>query len=80
MLINKEELLKALQDDNGLQYPRWWYLEKVREMSEAVVMCKNCRYYNREHSAYYDGYCNHFEMCLIGDDGFCSDAERREDG
>lgn len=44
MLINKEELLKALQDDNGLQYPRWWYLEKVREMPEAVVRCKDCIY------------------------------------
>ena len=29
-LINREELLASIMDDNGLQYPRWWYLEKVK--------------------------------------------------
>ena len=29
-LINREELLKSIMDDGGLQYPRWWYLEKVK--------------------------------------------------
>lgn len=48
-LINREELLTALQDDNGLQYPRWWYLDKVRNAPAVdavnVVRCTECKHY-----------------------------------
>ena len=45
-----------------------------------VVRCVNCRFYTRKDGAFYNGYCNKMEYCLIdNDDGFCSFAERRED-
>lgn len=29
-LISREEVIKAITNDNGIQYPRWWYLEKIK--------------------------------------------------
>ena len=44
-LINREELLAAIMDDSGLQYPRWWYIDKIKTAPESVVHCKDCKHY-----------------------------------
>lgn len=31
-LINKNEALKAISNDGGIQYPRWWYIEQIRKL------------------------------------------------
>ena len=72
MLINKEELLKALQDDNGLQYPRWWYLEKVREMPEVQPEDEDCD--TCKHGDFGGRQCDN---CRVG---YPSHYERKDDG
>lgn len=67
-LINREELLTSIMDDNGLQYPRWWYVEKVKNAPEAVTHCKDCILH---------GVCA-YERGL-GANGFCNQGNRRED-
>lgn len=29
-LINKDEAIKAITNDDGIQYPRWWYIKKIQ--------------------------------------------------
>lgn len=29
-LIDKDEAIKAIINDNGIQYPRWWYIKKIQ--------------------------------------------------
>ena len=29
-LVDRDKLLKDIMDDGGLQYPRWWYVDKVK--------------------------------------------------
>lgn len=36
-LINREDLIASVMDDGGLQYPRWWYIEKIKTMPEATI-------------------------------------------
>lgn len=71
-LINREELLASIMDDGGIQYPRWWYVDKVKSAPEAFVLCKDCKYSNYVRCPLMD-YNN-------GDDDFCSRGERRGDG
>ena len=33
-LIDKNETLKAISNDDGIQYPRWWYIEKIKAIPE----------------------------------------------
>lgn len=33
-LIDKNEALNAITNDNGIQYPRWWYIEKIKAIPE----------------------------------------------
>lgn len=71
-MINREELLAAIMDDGGIQYPRWWYVDKVKTAPEAVVLCKDCVH----HKAV--GHCEYFCMFVESDD-YCSKG-RRDDG
>ena len=34
-LIDKDEAIKAISNDGGIQYPRWWYIEKIKAVPEA---------------------------------------------
>lgn len=85
-LINREELLTAIMDDGGIQYPRWWYVDKVKTAPEVdtveVVRCKDCKWWNEFYKE-----C-HSPNWVTKTDGpfviptrfFCGWGERREDG
>ena len=76
-LINREELLKSIMDDGGLQYPRWWYIDKIKTAPEAVVHCKDCKHYVP--SQIKDGCVCFLDegMCEAEPDDFCSLGEER---
>lgn len=85
-LINREELLKSIMDDGGIQYPRWWYVDKVKTAPEAdaveVVRCKDCKWwiesYRECQSPNWD---TGSEDCFVVPGGFfCGWGERRDDG
>lgn len=81
-LINREELLKSIMDDGGLQYPRWWYLDKVREMPDGIAICEDCRYWDKFPLS---SNLPDYHRCLIWRrssrrDEFCSRGRRAEDG
>lgn len=79
-LINREELLAAIMDDGGLQYPRWWYVDKVKAAPEAVIHCKDCKHYRP--AEIIDGYnCFSDEGMVIAEpDDFCSRGEKKDEG
>ena len=75
-LINREELLKSITDDGGLQYPRWWYVDKVKTAPEAVIHCKDCIY--GEYDCMFDTW-----WCMghtVKEDHFCGRGKMRENG
>ena len=87
--IKRESALKAIEDSarpfvKTMANDAYWAYKAVEEVPAedvvTVVRCKDCRFYTRKDGAFYNGYCNKMEYCLIdNDDGFCSFAERKED-
>ena len=81
-LINREELLAAIMDDGGLQYPRWWYADKVKAAPEVdaveVVRCEDCKDYVW-HPNFGHAFCEETGERIKQND-FCSRGERRDDG
>lgn len=85
-MINREKLIATIMDDGGLQYPRWWYLEKARNAPAVdavnVVRCTECKHYlackNINGIEYY--FCNlDAGMVTAKPDDFCSHGTVRED-
>lgn len=86
-LINREELLADIMDDGGLQYPRWWYVNKVKAAPEVdaveVVRCEECKHYLACKNIngiieYY--FCNlDAGMVTAQADDFCSLGVRKDD-
>ena len=73
--VDKEELIRALQDDRR-QYEEG-YRDGRLSAKEEIVRCKDCKHCSKNTP---DGlhWCNEHERGSLMDDDFCSYGERRE--
>ena len=46
-LIDKDEALKAITNDDGIQYPRWWYVKQIKAQPE-ILACGEGELISRE--------------------------------
>ena len=65
IVVDKEELIKALN------YDRQQYQKGYADRDAEIVRCKDCKCWNGE-------YCG--DLLTTDRNGFCSWAERKEDG
>lgn len=84
-LISREAAIAAISDDKGIQYPGWWYKDKIRTMpgveAAEIVRCRDCKYYkltNKRAFGCLVRICGYTGFEDVDDDDFCSRAERRE--
>lgn len=70
--IDKGELRKALL------YDRRQYEKGYADAKATVIHCKECKFYTKMRSDLDTGICS-LASRHLGDDGFCSEAERRSD-
>lgn len=54
-------------------------LNTARRTEQPIIRCKECKFYTKMRTDLKTGICS-LAMGHLGDDGFCSEAERREDG
>lgn len=73
IIVDKEELIKALAYDRG-SYENG-YLSGLRVADEKIIRCKDCRYFELEGESAY-GFCTNNET-VWRKNGFCSNAERK---
>ena len=72
-LINKEELLRRFADF-GREIPKEQVMAVLARIDEGIVRCKDCKWYES------GGLPCPLDLCeSLGDDGFCSYGERREE-
>lgn len=55
------------------------YIEQLPSAQPEIVRCKDCKFYTKMRADLKTGICS-LASRHLGDDGFCSEAERRNDG
>ena len=66
VIVDKEELLKALQ------YDREQYQKGYEDRDLEIVRCKDCKYYDG------DGTCMKIGIAMLNNNWFCADGVREE--
>ena len=73
VVVNKDELIKALQYDRG-QYEKGY--EDGKRDAPDIICCKDCTHYCRHKDDYM---CGINVLAYVRENDFCSRAERRTD-
>ena len=74
VIVDKEELLKALRYDRG-QYEKG-YLAGFIARSEQIVRCRDCKHHEAEEPGMV--WCPKIVGSWVSEDWFCADGERKE--
>lgn len=74
-LISKQEALEEINADGGIQYPKWWYTERIASLKSKIIRCRDCKFNEKSREAG-NALCELF-YGMTDQDGFCHLAEKR---